>query len=755
MRYSRYFIVIFIAILACGQQRAWGQQQVRGKVTARENGQTVPIIAANVYWLNTAIGTVTDTAGEFHLTFPAIPPRTLVVSHAGYEGDTLNVTGTEFLSIALSARRSQKTVEIVGERDASYLSAAPIKTEVLTRKELLKAPCCDLAGCFSTNSAVQPEVTDVIADTRDLAMLGLSGVYVQTLLDNVPTLMTGLNQSYGVSFIPGALIDKIWIVKGLNSVIQGYESVSGQVNVLLKETEQPYPLYLNVYTNASMEKQANLNAGAAMGNWQTLFAAQTVQPSNRVDEDGDSFLDQPLITRYSLFNKWKYANEDDGLLSVVGIKYTDERRIGGQRQFNDNSDPARSSLYGQIISNRRFEAYDKSEFLIPDAGKITVHGALSRHTQDAAYGKTTYTGRQWTAFADAYYTHPVTEEISLTSGLSFKSLSLTENILLNENPFGKTYGGDHETRENVPGVFFEGTANLFDDAVTVLAGGRYDRHSAYGDIFTKRMLVKYSPDDLTTLRASAGTGFHAPLVFAEHSGLFASWRNISTPSALEPERAVNYGLSATRVFEFAGVGATLSMDAFRTAFTKQVIVDYDRDPDAFVIRNLDGSSYSDNMLAELRVVWFDGFETKCAYTWSDVFSMENDIRKTLPFVSKHKFLGTLSWELPGTGWSFNTSLEWRGSQLLPDTRALPEQYRVPGESDPFTIVNLQVTKSWPLFDVYAGAENLTDFRQPNPIINAGHPFERYFEPNYTWGPLKGREVYLGLRARLFRYAEEE
>jgi len=53
-------------------------------------------------------------------------------------------------------------------------------------------------------------------------------------------------------------------------------------------------------------------------------------------------------------------------------------------------------------------------------------------------------------------------------------------------------------------------------------------------------------------------------------------------------------------------------------------------------------------------------------------------------------------------------------------------------------------------DLYIGGENLLNYRQPNPIIEAEDPFSRDFNATVIWGPLMGRKVYAGLRFTLWK-----
>jgi outer membrane receptor for ferrienterochelin and colicins len=62
-------------------------------------------------------------------------------------------------------------------------------------------------------------------------------------------------------------------------------------------------------------------------------------------------------------------------------------------------------------------------------------------------------------------------------------------------------------------------------------------------------------------------------------------------------------------------------------------------------------------------------------------------------------------------------------------------------SPDFFLVNGQITRLWGNgLDMYVGVENLFNFRQDNPILDAVHP-----NSSIVWGPISGRMFYIGLR----------
>ncbi|MFE3872614.1 carboxypeptidase-like regulatory domain-containing protein [Flavobacterium sp. ZS1P70] len=322
-------------------------QTILGKVT---NDKKEPLIGANVYWLGQTTGTSTADKGEFEITSKDISNKKLIASFEGHVSDTIEITNQTFVVFKLKQAKTLEEVIVKRQRDGVIISnIIPIKTEIITQKELGKAACCDLAGCFETQTTVQPQTTNVITNSKELRILGLSGIYNQVLIDGFP-MIQGLSYTYGISGIPGTLVDNIYVSKGANSVLQGYESISGQINVETKDPDNTDKLLLNVYMNNFEEKHFNANYALKKGKWTNLTAFHTVQPANKIDRDNDNFLDLPLLTRYMISNKWKYGNEKDwGWSSKIGLRFLNEKRIGGQRFYNPDNDSSSKNLYTNSI----------------------------------------------------------------------------------------------------------------------------------------------------------------------------------------------------------------------------------------------------------------------------------------------------------------------------------------------------------------------------------------------------------------------
>lgn len=720
-------------------------QQVKGKVI--NTGQE-PLQGASVIWQNSKKGTVTNEAGEFKINLPKKSPYTLLISFAGYKTDSVQVTDTSFIYVSLTERSALNSVTVQGNKKPFYIAANPIKTEVITSLELKKAACCDLAGCFETQSSVQPQTTNIITNSKELRILGLSGIYNQVLIDGFPQVQ-GLTYTYGISSIPGPLVENIFVAKGANSVLQGYESISGQINVLTKEPDKTDKLLLNGYINNFGEKQLNMVYAFKKKKWSNLTAFHMVQPAGRVDNDGDTFLDLPSLTRYMISNRWKNGDESKwGWSTQVGIRYLSEKRIGGQTNFNYETDKGSTNAYGQAVDIQQPEVWFKTAYMMNDVHRFAIYASGFHQNQQSYFGVTNYKANQTNGYANLQYEFSYKNNSVLKTGISYRHLNLLENISFSNNNLNRTYAGRYAKVENIPGLFAENTWNINTsdpDKLVWITGIRADHHNQFGWEVTPRTLLKYEVTEKLNIRGSIGAGWRTANIFSENIGLLASSRDIIFAETLKPEKALNFGLNATQKYKETNVEGYFSFDFYRTRFQNQIFPDYDADPAKAIIKNFTGNSVSNGFQAEVSGTFYNRFSAKFGYVFLDVYQMKSGVKETLPFNPKHRLNSSASFMPLNREWHLDANVHWYGKQRLPDTKNNPVIYQMPGQSKPYTIVNVQFTYKIKRFEVYMGAENIFNFRQNKPIISWQDPFGPYFDTQFAWGPTRGREVYIGIR----------
>ncbi|MDZ7317416.1 MAG: TonB-dependent receptor [candidate division KSB1 bacterium] len=269
---------------------------------------TVPLVYANIYWRDTTVGTTSDTEGRFHL--PLVEnSRHLIVRYVGYKPDTLMIlSADEPVKVYLSVLESMEEVTVEAEKPhALHLHETPVATQRITQQGLRTLACCNLAESFENTMAVDVEQTDAVSGAKRIKLLGLAGFYTQFLIEKNPTLR-GLISPFSLEYIPGFWIESIDISKGTASVASGYESITGQINVELKKPEREAPIALNLYQNHLGRSEATLSVGRKVSErLSTLLLAYGSLNNRKWDDDHDTFVDMPLVSHFSVMNRWKLS----------------------------------------------------------------------------------------------------------------------------------------------------------------------------------------------------------------------------------------------------------------------------------------------------------------------------------------------------------------------------------------------------------------------------------------------------------------
>ncbi len=717
--------------------------------------QETPLPGALVVWSGTSLGARSDENGEFAIPLPtdtSQKPLQLAVIFSAARDTFLIDDLHSYWTVQISATVTLQEVTVRDEVSGAYISVLqPVKTEIINRAELRKAACCDLAGCFETQSTVQPTTTNILTNAKELRILGLSGVYNQLLVDGLPTIQ-GLTYTYGAGTIPGSMLENIWVVKGANSVLQGYEGMVGQITIFPREGSLAEPFTADVLVNSFGEKHLNTAFAVQKTKWTNYTALHTSQPGGKWDRDDDTFLDLPRLTRYSVYNKWRYRKENElGWSAFIGARLVHEQRVGGQKNFDPETDEGTTLAYGQTLRFRQPELFTKTGFRFDANRKISLLASYVAQEQHAWFGLTQYDARQRHAYANLQYElfwgKDKTQE--LKTGLSYRHFVLDEQIgFAAADTLGRSFAGNYRREENIPGFFAENTFHLKDPRWIWIAGLRADRHNAFGWHVTPRTMLRFNPTPDLDLRASIGSGWRTVNLFPENTALLVSNRDLVFAETLQPERAWNAGLNVTRRFSIGKMRMTATGDFYHTRFQNQFFPDYDSDPNKAILANFAGKSISNGLQMELSAAWSRRVELRAAYNFLDVFRYQNGTKLLLPFNSRHKVLGVATYRSPGERWQFDANLHWYGKQRLPDTQKNPEALQRPAYSKNYTLAGLQIRHARKRIEFFAGCENVFDFRQLRPILGWEQPFARGFDPSFAWGPTRGREFYAGFNFKI-------
>ena len=725
-------IIIFILTILPLQLAAQGR--LEGKILDSDGITGLP--GASVYWAGTTTGTSTNAAGYFELR-KTRNTNLLVVSFIGYSTDTIAVAnGDNYIEHTLRAGTDAGEVTVLGRQPGTFISRMdPIFTINIASEDFKKAACCNLSESFETNASVDVNYTDAVTGAKQIQLLGLAGTYVQIMTENYPALY-GLASAYGLNYIPGSWMESIQVSKGPASVRNGYEAITGQINVEFKKPATSEKIFVNGFLNDALRQELNLNSSAVFNNrLSTMVLAHGATNTRITDHNGDGFRDEPNTRQYHLFNRWDYMTET--FTFRTGIRVLQEERISGQITYNSASPDSWSEGYGININTTRAEAFSKVGVVFPADRSMTLGWIqnVSMHDQESVFGLRSYDGEQRSYYSTLLYQwSPLLSRHAIDAGVSYKYDNFSE--YLGNTPLGRS--------ESVPGAFLQYTYNDT-SLVTLLAGIRADRHNLYGTFITPRVHVRVSPDEKTTIRASAGKGYRTSNVLAENQYLLASSRSMVIAPDIRAEEAFTSGINITRYEAVAGNELRLSAEYYRTDFRNQVIIDLDASVNEARFYNLNGKSFSNVIQLEAAYRPVPGLDLLAAWRWNDARMTIDGILREKPLTSSYKGLFTASYLGRLRKWQYDYTLQISGPGRIPSTAENPADFRVDESFKAYTVSNAQITRYFKRLEVYLGGENLLNFTQPHPVIAAGDPFGDYFDGSLVWGPVMGRKIYGGFR----------
>ncbi|SFT68670.1 Outer membrane receptor for ferrienterochelin and colicins [Lishizhenia tianjinensis] len=720
--------------------------QVKGTVYGSTENKKEPLFGVKVFFKDSEIGTITDEKGAFTLDYLPTLPDTLIFRAQGYYPDTLVITKKDrFLSVNVTLYSSSYLPEVVisYQRENSTIERLnPLFTETLSSGELRKAACCNLSESFETNASVDVNLTDAVSGAKKIQMMGLAGTYTQIQFENIP-MLKNLGSAYGLNMIPGTWINSIQITKGSGTVVNGYESMAGLINL---EFYQPGvnmdKFYFNAYTNIQGRNEVNFHNSIKLSDkWSTGIFGHASLGSVELDRNKDGFKDIPLSENFTVMNRWNYEGEN--FESKFGVRASVTSKTGGQIGFKRNNNP--NNLYGVSIDNQHAEAFAKTGFYF----KKSVNSSLGivyqakYHGLQAQFGTRSVDAEERRGYVNAIFNTILgNTSNTLKTGLSF----VYDDLRQTHYNLGMQ---DDQTTLNrtevVPGAFAEYTKKTIRHDLVL--GARGDYHNLFGFQFSPRAHYKFKVTEKVDLRLTAGRGFRVPNYVVDNLSLMANNKPWILNESLKPEVSWNFGGSLVYELRLFKRAARWSVDAYHTLFTNQVIVDRDQDAQTIYFRNLEGQSYSNAIQTDFSFKPLKNLEVKMAYKYLDVKATFGGSLQEKIMVPTHRGFINFGYITRNKRWEYDLTASVFGTKRLPRL-ALNDAgtvFTADERSKAYGMVNAQITHVYKRWDFYLGGENLLNYTQKNPIIDAQNPFSSTFDATRIWAPVIGINVYAGVR----------
>lgn len=741
--------LLFIPILL------FSQTTFKGMIMDKNNPKdNLGVAGASVHWLNTNVSAVTNSKGWFSVPYKKKYSK-LVVSYLGYKTDTITIKNLKPIHHLLTEEGDLNEMILKIKKKATYksfLSTANMFT--VNAEELLKAACCNLAESFETNPSIDVSFSDALTGTKQIQMLGLTSPYLLISQENIPSVR-GASQVFGLTFTPGTWVESIQITKGAGSVVNGYESISGQINAELVKPFSDNKFFLNTYSSFNGRLELNTHFNQRISDkWQSGLYVHGNYRGEKFDNNKDNFLDNPLAKQVNVMNRWQYTDAEKGWVSFINVRFLNDEKQTGELNFNPETDKGKNVFWGSEIDTRRFEASAKLGHVFPEKPfqSTGFQVAYSHHQQDSYFGLNVYD-----IVHESIYSNLLFNSIIGNTRNKFKTgVSFTYDKY-NESAKTNNFDENFDRKENSLGAFFEYEFDNLDN-LSFTAGLRIDTHNLLGTFLTPRLHLRYVPWQNSVFRASLGRGKRSANVFAENQQLFASSRQINIDDVggniygLNPEIAWNYGVSYMQKFNFFERKGAITLDFYQTDFQNKVVVDWENSQE-ISFYDLDGKSIANSFQLEVDYNLAANFNLRTAYKYFDISTdyKSGNLQKSIQ--PQTRFFANFSYETTAEEttayWKFDITFNSIGKQRLPNTANNPVQYQLPEYVKAYQLLNSQITKVFSKkFEMYFGVENSTNVKQKNPILASDDPFGTNFDSTIVYAPIFGRTFYMGLRFKI-------
>ena len=744
MRLNFIFVFIFTQIMVNAQDFI-----VTGKVFSQ--GQ--PLSSASVFVMGNNSGVTTNAEGQFSIYISNIANPQLVISYLGYKSQIKKISSktTDLGIIELEWDNKLEEVVVSGTLKPISKLDSPVPIEVYGQTFFKANPTASVFEALENVNGIRPQLNCSICSTGEIRINGQEGSYTMVMIDGLP-IISGLSTVYGFSGIPQSLIERIEIVKGPASTLFGSEAVAGVINLITELPENSAKLAVESFVSGWGEVNTDLSYKYSLSKKTTaLFGVNYFNYSNPIDKNEDGFTDLTLQNRISIFNKFSHANK----LSVA-TRFVYEDRWGGQMNWlpiHRGGD----TVYGESIYTQRFELFGKYQL----NKNLTFQFSFNDHNQNSAYGNTLFNAGQTIGFGQMIWNKNISNN-DLLFGLAYRYSLYDDDTTATFNDLSSR---NQASTIHLPGIFIQNQTQINANN-TLLLGFRYDRNSIHGNIFTPRINYKINnKDKSSTLRLSTGSGYRVTQLFTEQHAVLTGAREVVLLDDLNPERSWNANVNFVQKFFLKkGVIIDFDLSLFTTHFSNKIIPDYDTDPNKIIYDNLDGRSISNGLSLNTNLLAQGGVRINLGATYIDTYVEENSI-KTMPYLTE-RFQGV--WKVEKKWITNDIILDFTGTITgalkLPTLSNLDPR---PSYSDPFSILNIQLTKIWNnSVESYGGIKNILNFTPPrNSIARSFDPFDRQvafdsngnalptsdnpyaltFDPTYVYTSNQGIRFFFGLR----------
>lgn len=683
-------------------------------------------------------------------------------------------------------------MSVIGVRQrleqAGTLANTIMKTEVINATTIENKNAVNLSEAIDNSPGVKVSNECSMCGVKRIMLNGMKGEQTTILVDGLP-VHTMISGYYAVDAIPTTGIERIEVARGAGASLIAPEAIGGTINIISYEpTENGAELDVSAGENG-YRKLGFLGKGVSEdGNTRATLIAQ-YDDRDQFDADNNKVNEAPLQENRSLTARVSQDVTDTDNL-VLRIANIQSEIFGGPMLGSTFADGTASSI-GNVLSGfddqfsepqQLFEdgdvrkpftgkAWETTEWIKTERNEASLawlkefsndwnmHLATSyaEHKQDSFYEGFDYTAEDKMWFFDARFNYLLSENQLLTFGADLRTEEMRSHSRTGSaNPDYASDSFDYD----VKGIYLQDTWQAT-EALEVAMALRYDTITAdFTDpnklgteldesILSPRLDIRLSHNDEWTSRVSAGRGYRAPLSFFEtdHGILDGSLGFDIDIDELERSNSASYALSyeGEKLTSTASIAWTeVEHLAALTTNDHGIPLLTQLDEKAAVITSDIAFGYrlTEDMTLSLTAEHFDYDSVfKSSYAVAPI-----EERVTL----------SLDWDV--NDWEFFANLVWVGSRDLSEYgydgyNRLDTNGQVDLDSKKTTdapaYLTLDLRVNYEIneyMSLYSGVSNLFDYTQAGdeetPLF---YDAEGAFDVGYIYGPLRGREIYAGMK----------
>lgn len=390
--------VIFLLLGLLTATDVLAQRRIFGTVT---DGNGEPLAGATVIVKERpALGAVTDVEGHYELRLPDNGRYTLTATYIGYFDAVQVVDGNHDGASDFRLKENPLMLDqvvVTGTRTPKLLKDVPIVTRVITERDIKRTDATNIGDLLQTELP-GIEFSYSMNQQTSLNMSGFGGNSVLFLVDGERLAGETLD-NVDYSRLNMDNVQRIEIVKGAASSLYGSNAVGGVVNIISRESQEPWSVNLNGRYGAHNEQRYGGSVGFDQGRFNSLT---NVQYTSIDAIDLSKGTDNTEVGDYSTIYGHSTLNVKERLVFTAadGLKFTARagyffRERSSSESLKDHYRSFTGGLKGNYSPTDKddlefsysFDQYDKSDYLVPTDRDVRDYSNV-QHTLRTLYNRT-------------------------------------------------------------------------------------------------------------------------------------------------------------------------------------------------------------------------------------------------------------------------------------------------------------------------------------------------------------------------------